>query len=64
MNDETRDQNHHAVTRRQPEPQGPGSTPSVPIDTTKAIATTRSTTSANRAIHGNLVQNTSNKRSG
>ena len=49
--DETSDQNHHPRSRRQPKPQGSrqraAAFPSTPP---RAIATTRSTTSASRAI--------------
>ncbi|MGN8544985.1 hypothetical protein ACQPTN_08400 [Bradyrhizobium sp. 13971] len=44
--------------------KGPGSTPSVPIDTTKGHRDDEKHNIREQAAHGNLTQNTSNKRSG
>src|SRR5690348_3113727 len=44
--------------------KGPGSTPSVPLDTTKGHRDDEKHNIREQAAHGNLVQNTSNKRSG
>lgn len=43
--------------------KGPGSAPSVPVDTTKGHRDDEHNI-REQAQHGNLVQNTSNKRSG
>ena len=45
-------------------PKGPGSAPKVPIDTTKGHRDDEKNNIREQADHGNLVQNTSNKRSG
>jgi hypothetical protein len=44
--------------------KGPGSAPSVPIDTTKGHRDDEKHNIREQGDHGNLVQNTSNKRSG
>ncbi|HLZ03779.1 MAG TPA: hypothetical protein VKR55_16725 [Bradyrhizobium sp.] len=44
--------------------KGPGSTPAVPLDTTKGHRDDEKHNIREQAAHGNLVQNTSNKRSG
>jgi hypothetical protein len=44
--------------------KGPGSTPKVPIDTTKGHRDDEKHNIREQGDHGNLVQNTSNKRSG
>ena len=44
--------------------KGPGSTPSVPLDTTKGHRDDEKHNIREQGEHGNLVQNTSNKRSG
>jgi len=63
------------MTKRQPKPikpvpednqshKGPGSAPDVPVDTTKATATTKKHNIREQGDHGNMVQNTSNRRTG
>jgi hypothetical protein len=44
--------------------KGPGSAPKVPIDTTKGHRDDEKHNIREQGDHGNLVQNTSNKRSG
>ena len=44
--------------------KGPGSTPRVPLDTTKGHRDDEKHNIREQAAHGNLTQNTSNKRSG
>jgi hypothetical protein len=44
--------------------KGVGSEPSVPVDTTKGHRDDEKHNIREQAEHGNLVQNTSNKRSG
>ena len=44
--------------------KGPGSTPAVPLDTTKGHRDDEKHNIREQGDHGNLVQNTSNKRSG
>jgi hypothetical protein len=44
--------------------KGTGSAPSVPIDTTKGHRDDEKHNIREQAAHGNLTQNTSNKRSG
>jgi hypothetical protein len=44
--------------------KGAGSTPAVPLDTTKGHRDDEKHNIREQAAHGNLVQNTSNKRSG
>ena len=44
--------------------KGPGSIPPVPLDTTKGHRDDEKQNIREQAAHGNLVQNTSNKRSG
>jgi hypothetical protein len=44
--------------------KGPGSAPSVPIDTTKGHRDDEKHNIREQVAHGNLMQNTSNKRSG
>jgi hypothetical protein len=44
--------------------KGPGSTPSVPLDTTKGHRDDEKHNIREQGDHGNLVQNTSNRRSG
>jgi hypothetical protein len=44
--------------------KGPGSTPAVPLDTTKGHRDDEKHNIREQAAHGNLVQNTSHKRSG
>ena len=54
----------------QPVPQdnqchkGPGSAPDVPLDTTKGHRDDEKNNIREQAEHGNLTQNTSNRRSG
>jgi hypothetical protein len=45
-------------------PKGPGSAPGVPIDTTKGHRDDEKNNIREQAEHGNLTQNTSNRRSG
>ena len=44
--------------------KGPGSTPSVPIDTTRGHRVDEKHNIREQAAHGNLTQNTSSRRSG
>jgi hypothetical protein len=44
--------------------KGPGSAPSVPLDTTKGHRDDEKQNIREQAGHGNLVQNTTNRRSG
>jgi hypothetical protein len=44
--------------------KGPGSAPSVPLDTTKGHRDDEKHNIREQGDHGNLVQNTSNRRSG
>jgi hypothetical protein len=44
--------------------KGPGSAPSVPLDTTKGHRDDEKNNIREQAAHGNLTQNTSNRRSG
>ena len=44
--------------------KGPGSAPSVPFDTTKGHRDDEKHNIREQAAHGNLVQNTSHRRSG
>jgi len=44
--------------------KGPGSAPSVPLDTTKGHRDDEKQNIRGQAEHGNLVQNTTNRRSG
>ena len=44
--------------------KGPGSAPSVPLDTTKGHRDDEKQNIREQADHGNLVQNTTNRRSG
>lgn len=44
--------------------KGPGSAPAVPLDTTKGHRDDEKRNIREQAEHGNLVQNTSNRRSG
>jgi hypothetical protein len=44
--------------------KGPGSTPQVPLDTTKGHRNDEKHNIREQAAHGNLVQNTSQRRSG
>ncbi len=44
--------------------KGPGSAPDVPLDTTRGHRDDEKRNIREQAAHGNLVQNTSNKRSG
>jgi hypothetical protein len=44
--------------------KGPGSAPSVPLDTTKGHRDDEKQNIRQQAEHGNLVQNTTNRRSG
>jgi hypothetical protein len=44
--------------------KGPGSTPSVPLDTTKGHRDDEKQNIREQAGHGNLVQNTTSRRSG
>ena len=44
--------------------KGSGSTPTVPLDTTKGHRDDEKHNIREQAAHGNLTQNTSNKRSG
>jgi hypothetical protein len=44
--------------------KGPGSAPSVPVDTTKGHRDDEKHNIREQADHGNLVQNTTNRRSG
>ncbi len=45
-------------------PKGPGSTPEVPLDTTKGHRDDEKQNIREQAAHGNLVQNTTQRRSG
>ncbi|MEZ2141420.1 hypothetical protein AAE026_03765 [Bradyrhizobium sp. DN5] len=45
-------------------PKGAGSAPSVPVDTTKGRRDDEKQNIREQAAHGNLIQNTSNKRMG
>jgi hypothetical protein len=45
-------------------PKGPGSTPSVPLDTIKDHRDDEKQNIREQGDHGNMVQNTSNRRSG
>ena len=45
-------------------PKGPGSAPSVPLDTTKGHRDDEKQNIREQGDHGNMVQNTSNRRSG
>jgi hypothetical protein len=59
-----------AIRTIQPVPEqnqshkGPGSTPQVPLDSTKGHRDDEKHNIREQASHGNLVQNTSNRRSG
>ncbi|MCC8939312.1 hypothetical protein XH93_37840 [Bradyrhizobium sp. CCBAU 51753] len=44
--------------------KGPGSAPGVPLDTTKGHRDDEKHNIREQAAHGNLTQNTSNRRSG
>ncbi|WP_224741374.1 hypothetical protein [Bradyrhizobium sp. 2S1] len=44
--------------------KGPGSAPTVPLDTTKGHRDDEKHNIREQAAHGNLIQNTSNRRSG
>jgi hypothetical protein len=44
--------------------KGPGSAPNVPLDTTKGHRDDEKNNIREQAEHGNLTQNTSNRRSG
>ena len=44
--------------------KGPGSAPDVPLDTTKGHRDDEKNNIREQAEHGNLTQNTSNRRSG
>ena len=44
--------------------KGPGSAPSVPLDTTKGHRDDEKHNIREQGEHGNMVQNTSNRRSG
>ena len=44
--------------------KGPGSAPKVPVDTTKGHRDDEKDNIREQAAHGNLTQNTSNRRSG
>jgi hypothetical protein len=44
--------------------KGPGSTPEVPLDTTKGHRDDEKQNIREQAEHGNVTQNTSNRRSG
>lgn len=44
--------------------KGPGSAPAVPLDTTKGHRDDEKRNIREQAAHGNLVQNTSHRRSG
>jgi hypothetical protein len=44
--------------------KGPGSAPKVPLDTTKGHRDDEKNNIREQAAHGNLTQNTSNRRSG
>jgi hypothetical protein len=44
--------------------KGPGSAPSVPLDTTKGHRDDEKQNIREQGDHGNMVQNTSNRRSG
>jgi hypothetical protein len=44
--------------------KGPGSAPSVPLDTTKGHRDDEKNNIREQAEHGNMTQNTSNRRSG
>jgi hypothetical protein len=45
-------------------PKGPGSAPSVPLDTTKGHRDDEKHNIREQGAHGNMTQNTSNRRSG
>ena len=45
-------------------PKGPGSTPKVPVDTTKGHRDDEKNNIREQGDHGNMTQNTSNRRSG
>jgi len=45
-------------------PNGPGSAPSVPLDTTRGHRDDEKQNIREQGDHGNMVQNTSNRRSG
>jgi hypothetical protein len=45
-------------------PKGPGSVPEVPLDTTKGHRDDEKQNIREQGDHGNMVQNTSNRRSG
>ena len=44
--------------------KGPGSVPAIPLDTTKGHRDDEKNNIREQAAHGNLVQNTSHRRSG
>jgi hypothetical protein len=44
--------------------KGPGSTPQIPLDTTKGHRDDEKHNTREQAAHGNLTQNTSHRRSG
>ena len=44
--------------------KGPGSAPSIPLDTTKGHRDDENHNIREQAAHGNMVQNTSHRRSG
>ena len=66
----TKSASHCASKPAPPIPQdnqshkGPGSAPSVPLDTTKGHRDDEKNNIREQAGHGNLTQNTSNRRSG
>ena len=64
MNDETANQNHPARSQDNQSHKGPGSAPDVPLDTTKGHRDDEKNNIREQGDHGNLTQNTSNRRSG
>ena len=58
------DENRTAHPAGQPEPQGPRQRAHVPLDTTKGHRDDEKNNIREQAEHGNMTQNTSNRRSG
>jgi hypothetical protein len=64
LDDEDCEARHASRSGGEQEPQGPGSEPNVVIDTTKGHRDDEKHNIREQAAHGNLTQNTSNRRSG
>jgi hypothetical protein len=62
--DKTQDENHQTCSRGQPEPQGARQRARGSVDTTKGHRDDEKANIREQAEHGNVTQNTSNRRSG